>query len=54
MTRGINKEYYFNIAGRHVNKIMDLATDIAKFILEAEENAGTYNLMDGLIQHLMN
>jgi nucleoside-diphosphate-sugar epimerase len=47
MIRGINKGYYFNIAGGNAKKSMVLASDIAKFILKAAEVGGTYNLTDG-------
>jgi nucleoside-diphosphate-sugar epimerase len=47
MIRGINKRYYFNIAGGNAKKSMVLASDIAKFILKAAEVGGTYNLTDG-------
>ena len=47
MIRGIKKGYYFNIAGGNSRKSMVLATDIAKFILEAAEIGGVYNLTDG-------
>lgn len=48
MIRGINKHYYFNIAGGNAKKSMVLASDIAKFILKAAEVGGTYNLTDGI------
>lgn len=47
MIRGIQKGYYFNIAGGNAKKSMVLASDIAKFILKAAEVGGTYNLTDG-------
>ena len=47
MIHGIQKGYYFNIAGGTAKKSMVLATDIAKFILNAAEVGGTYNLTDG-------
>lgn len=47
MIRGINKRYYFNIAGGNAKKSMVLASDIAKFILKVAEVGGTYNLTDG-------
>ena len=48
MIRGINKGYYFNIAGGNAKKSMVLASDIASFILKAAEVGGTYNLTDGI------
>ena len=48
MIRGIQKGYYFNIAGGNAKKSMVLASDIAKFILKAAEFGGTYNLTDGI------
>ena len=48
MIRGINKHYYFNIAGGNAKKSMVLASDIAKFILKAAQVGGTYNLTDGI------
>lgn len=47
MIRGIKKGYYFNIAGGNAKKSMVLASDVAKFILNAAEVGGTYNLTDG-------
>lgn len=48
MFRGIEKGYYFNIAGGKAKKSMVLASDIAKYILKAAEVGGTYNLTDGI------
>jgi nucleoside-diphosphate-sugar epimerase len=48
MIRGIEKGYYFNIAGGNARKSMVLASDIAKFILKAAEVGGIYNLTDGI------
>jgi nucleoside-diphosphate-sugar epimerase len=48
MIRGINKGYYFNIAGGYAKKSMVLASDIAKFILKVAEVGGIYNLTDGI------
>jgi nucleoside-diphosphate-sugar epimerase len=48
MIKAIKKGYYFNISGGKANKSMVLATDIAKFILQAAEVGGTYNLTDGI------
>ena len=47
MIKGIKNGYYFNIAGGNAKKSMVLASDIAKFILNAAEVGGTYNLTDG-------
>jgi nucleoside-diphosphate-sugar epimerase len=47
MIRGIEKGYYFNIAGGNARKSMVLASDIAKFILKAAKVGGAYNLTDG-------
>ena len=47
MIKGIQKGYYFNIAGGGAKKSMVLASDIASFILKAAEKGGTYNLTDG-------
>ncbi len=47
MIRGINKGFYFNIAGGKAKKSMVLASDIAKFILKASEIGGVFNLTDG-------
>ena len=48
MILGIKKGYYFNIAFGNAKKSMVLASDIAKFILNAAEIGGTYNLTDGM------
>jgi nucleoside-diphosphate-sugar epimerase len=48
MIKGIKNGYYFNIAGGNAKKSMVLASDIAKFILNAAEVGGTYNLTDGI------
>jgi nucleoside-diphosphate-sugar epimerase len=47
MIKGIRKGYYFNIAGGSANKSMVLASDVAKYLLKASENGGTFNLTDG-------
>ncbi len=47
MVNGINKGYYFNIAGGRARKSMVLVTDVAKYILKASEVGGIYNLTDG-------
>ena len=48
MIKAIKKGYYFNIAGGTAKKSMVLASDITKFILNASEVGGTYNLTDGI------
>jgi nucleoside-diphosphate-sugar epimerase len=48
MIRGIKKGYYFNIGGGTAQKSMVLASDIAKFIFNAAEIGGIYNLSDGM------
>ena len=47
MIKAIKKGYYFNIAGGNAKKSMVLASDVAKFILNAAEVGGTFNLTDG-------
>jgi nucleoside-diphosphate-sugar epimerase len=47
MIHAIRKGYYFNISGGMAMKSMVLATDIAKYILDAAEVGGIYNLTDG-------
>jgi nucleoside-diphosphate-sugar epimerase len=47
MIKGIQKEYYFNIAGGNSKKSMVLAEDVARFILKVSEIGGIYNLTDG-------
>jgi nucleoside-diphosphate-sugar epimerase len=47
MIKGIQKGYYFNIAGGKAQKSMVLAEDVAKSILKAAEVGGIYNLTDG-------
>jgi nucleoside-diphosphate-sugar epimerase len=47
MIKGIQKGYYFNIAGGKAKKSMVLAEDIAKSILRVAEIGGIYNLTDG-------
>ena len=47
MIRGIQKGYYFNIAGGSAKKSMVLASDIANFILIVSNVGGIYNLTDG-------
>ncbi|RZK23854.1 MAG: NAD-dependent epimerase/dehydratase family protein, partial [Flavobacterium sp.] len=47
MIKGIQKGYYFNIAGGKAKKSMVLANDVAKIIPELAKIGGTYNLTDG-------
>ncbi len=47
MIKGIQKGYYFNIAGGKAKKSMVLAEDVAKSILKVAEIGGVYNLSDG-------
>jgi nucleoside-diphosphate-sugar epimerase len=47
MINGIQKGYYFNIAGGNARKSMVLAEDVAKSILKVAEIGGIYNLTDG-------
>ncbi|WP_207424009.1 NAD-dependent epimerase/dehydratase family protein [Desertivirga brevis] len=47
MIKGIQKGYYFNIAGGTARKSMVMAEDVAKYILPASEIGGIYNLTDG-------
>lgn len=47
MIRGIEKGYYFNVAGGLARKSMVLATDVAKIIIPASQVGGVYNLTDG-------
>jgi len=47
MIKGIQKGYYFNIAGGNAKKSMVLAEDVAKSILKVAEIGGIYNLTDG-------
>jgi nucleoside-diphosphate-sugar epimerase len=47
MIKGIQKGYYFNIAGGKAKKSMVLAEDVAKSILKVAEIGGVYNLTDG-------
>ncbi len=48
MIKGIQKGYYFNVAGGKARKSMVLAEDVAKFILPASKTGGIYNLTDGI------
>ena len=47
MIKGIQKKYYFNIAGGQARKSMVLAEDVAKILIKASEIGGIYNLTDG-------
>jgi nucleoside-diphosphate-sugar epimerase len=47
MINGIQKGYYFNIAGGNAKKSMVLAEDVAKSILKVAEIGGIFNLTDG-------
>jgi nucleoside-diphosphate-sugar epimerase len=47
MIKGIQKGYYFNIAGGQGKKSMVLAEDVVKNILKISEIGGIYNLTDG-------
>jgi nucleoside-diphosphate-sugar epimerase len=47
MIKGIQKGYYFNIAGGSAKKSMVLASDVAKYLLIASEIGGIFNLTDG-------
>jgi nucleoside-diphosphate-sugar epimerase len=47
MIKGIQKGYYFNIAGCKAKKSMVLAEDVARSILKVVEIGGIYNLTDG-------
>lgn len=47
MIKGIDKGYYFNIAGGSAKKSMVLIKDVAKVIPQAAITGGVYNLTDG-------
>jgi nucleoside-diphosphate-sugar epimerase len=47
MIKGIERGYYFNIAGGKAKKSMVLAKDVAKIIPIAANIGGIYNLTDG-------
>ena len=47
MIKGIQKGYYFNIAGGRAQKSMVLASDVAQCILKVSQIGGIYNLTDG-------
>jgi len=47
MIEGIQKGFYFNIAGGKAKKSMVLAEDVAKSILKIAQIGGIYNLTDG-------
>lgn len=48
MLKGIEKGYYFNIAGGKAKKSMVMAQDVANFISKVAAVGGIYNLTDGL------
>lgn len=48
MIKGIEKGYYFNIAGGKAKKSMVLAHDVASFIPVVASVGGVYNLTDGV------
>lgn len=47
MVKGIQKGFYFNIAGGKARKSMVLVNDVAKILLKSSEIGGVYNLTDG-------
>jgi len=47
LIKGIQKGYYFNIAGGMARKSMVLAEDVANSIINVAKIGGTYNLTDG-------
>jgi len=47
MLKGLQKGFYFNIAGGNSRKSIVLASDIAQFIIPAAHVGGTFNLTDG-------
>jgi len=47
MIKGIQKGYYFNIAGGKAKKSMVMREDVASIILKASQKGGIYNLTDG-------
>jgi len=47
MVKGIQKGYYFNIAGGNAKKSMVLAEDVARSIRKVSGIGGIYNLTDG-------
>jgi nucleoside-diphosphate-sugar epimerase len=47
MIKGIQNNYYFNIAGGNAKRSMVLAEDVAKIIKYASSIGGTFNLTDG-------
>lgn len=46
MVDGINKGFYFNIAGGKARKSMLMAEDIAYLVIHAEKKGGIYNVCD--------
>lgn len=47
MINGIEKGFYFNIAGGKAKKSMVLAEDVSRVIINASKIGGVYNLTDG-------
>jgi nucleoside-diphosphate-sugar epimerase len=47
MIQAIKYGYYFNISGGFTKKSMVLAQDVSKYILNAAETGGIFNLTDG-------
>jgi nucleoside-diphosphate-sugar epimerase len=47
MINGINRGYYFNIAGGTARKSLVLASDVAQCILKVAQIGGIFNLTDG-------
>ena len=47
MFNAIKKGIYFNIGGGHTKRSIVLASDVAKYILDASKVGGIYNLTDG-------
>jgi nucleoside-diphosphate-sugar epimerase len=48
MIKGVQKGFYFNIAGGKARKSMVLAEDVAKILIKASEIGGVFNLTDGV------
>lgn len=47
MINGIKKGSYFNVSSGNARKSMVLASDVAKYVLQAAEVGGIFNLTDG-------
>lgn len=47
LIKSIKQGYYFNISNNNAQKSMVLANDISKFIVNASQVGGIYNLTDG-------